>query len=418
MKNLHINKTTMLGVFASSLLVTASAVYLYSPTFGSHAAESQEAEINLTVSSALSISTSANSLALEASVGDFTHGSIDVDVTTNSQYGYTLTLEDSDNESSLAHANSSIQDKLTSTFSGAKTSAQMDNNTWGFSLNSTDYYLIPTLGNPAALKRTTGVISGSYDRTSVDFGAKVGNIASGTYTDTVKFTAYVNGVDGNPSDGTTPTEPGYISPCANAAYVSNGTLTDPRDGKTYTVRALKDGKCWMTQNLALGGSDPITLTSENSDVTSDYVLPTHSTSGFSGTDVNKLYASSDQTKGNLYTFYTATAGTGGSTVSSGNAPSSICPKGWRLPTGGYSQDADFNKLYSYYPSSESMQGEPNFTFFANISGSWLNEGSGYYWSSTALADEVGFGMFIGSSSVNTELSYGKNYGYSIRCIAR
>ena len=121
MKNLHIKKTTMLGVFASSLLVAASAVYIYSPTFGSHAAESKEAEINLTVASALGIRTSADNLNLEANIGDFTHGSIDVDVTTNSQYGYTLTLEDSDNESSLVHTNSSISDKLTSAFAGAKT---------------------------------------------------------------------------------------------------------------------------------------------------------------------------------------------------------------------------------------------------------------------------------------------------------
>ena len=63
MKNLHINKTTMLGIFASSLLVSASAIYLYSPTFGSHADTPKSAEVSLTIGSALALSTSADSLA-------------------------------------------------------------------------------------------------------------------------------------------------------------------------------------------------------------------------------------------------------------------------------------------------------------------------------------------------------------------
>ena len=320
MKNLHINKTTMLGVFASSLLVSASAIYFYSPTFGSHADTSKSAEVSLTVGSALALSTSADSLALEANIGDFAHGSIDVDIVTNSQYGYTLTLEDSDSESSLVHTNPSISDKLTSEFEGAKTSSVMDNNTWGFSLDTTDYYYIPTLGNPAALKRTTGAVSRDYDRTSVDFGAKVGNITSGTYTDTVKFTAYVNGVDGNPEDGTKPNEPGTVNEpavgihsitdmqditsdiCAETTtpnvdatkldwdgthhddktYVPRVKLTDTRDNKTYLVSKLADGNCWMSQNLALDLTADTAIVISNNDGTTGTWTPTNSTQTTTG----------------------------------------------------------------------------------------------------------------------------------------
>lgn len=47
------------------------------------------------------------------------------------------------------------------------------------------------------------------------------------------------------------------------------TLTDKRDGKTYTVSKLADGKCWMTQNLDLdiGGANTAPLTSENTNLT-------------------------------------------------------------------------------------------------------------------------------------------------------
>ena len=293
MKNLH----TKIGIFASSALVAASAVYFYSPTFGSHAAESQSAEVNLTVASALGIRTSADNLNLEANVGDFVHGSINVDVITNSQYGYTLTLEDSDDESSLVHTNTSVEDKLISDFTGAKTPAEMTDNTWGFSLDESSYYFIPTLGNPVALKRTNAVHS-DYDTTAVDFGAKVGmTLTAGTYKDTVKFTAYVNGADGNPdasngggagesssSSSINISEPGVKTSsvrdihsitnmqdmtsaiCAatttplitateidldgshrgNANYVQRAGLIDSRDGKTYLVSKLADGNCWMS----------------------------------------------------------------------------------------------------------------------------------------------------------------------------
>ncbi len=463
MKNLHINKTTMLGVFASSLLVTASAVYLYSPTFGSHAAESQEAEINLTVSSALSISTSANSLALEASVGDFTHGSIDVDVTTNSQYGYTLTLEDSDNESSLAHANSSIQDKLTSTFSGAKTSAQMDNNTWGFSLNSTDYYLIPTLGNPAALKRTTGVISGSYDRTSVDFGAKVGNIASGTYTDTVKFTAYVNGVDGNPSDGTETFEPG-VAPetrtiadiatmqeisakiCANSAQHQTATLTDTRNNENYTVAKLKDGNCWMTKNLAL---DNYTLTSADSDVPANYSFQIPASSNdfqapaaqAGGDGDFKFPAAYIDEYGGFYNFYTAAGGWDGLPQSDpmydryNETPQSICPKGWRLPTGSY--NGEYHNLwnnYRLYANDETevsnLISEPvNFVLSGSMTSGHeaTHERQGVeasLWTSTNSGGGYGMALYMWVKPtsqygrVNAGGAASSTSGFAVRCIAR
>ena len=417
MNILHTNKSTTLGIFTSALLITASAIYIYSPTFGSFAGTSAPAEITLNIGETMSLTLDKNNLALEANTNSFTSGDITATVATNSQYGYTLTLEDVDSSSNMTHTDINIDSVLTSEFGGAKTSAQMDDNTWGFSLNATDFYRIPENGSPVLLKRTNTAMENPSEDTAITFGTKVGVITSGTYTDSILFTAYPNGQDEQPENE--PTEPGYVSPCVTASYVSNGILTDPRDGNTYTVKALKDGHCWMTQNLRLGGDTPITITADNSDVITSYTLPIHSTSGFSGENTDKLYASSDAEKGNLYTFYTATAGTGGSTLTSGDAPSSICPKGWRLPTGGYFQGAEFNELYSHYPSAELMQGEPNFIFFANISGTWLNSGSGYWWSSTVLADNVAYGLFVGNnSSVNSEISYGKNYGFAVRCIAR
>ena len=98
---------------------------------------------------------------------------------------------------------------------------------------------------------------------------------------------------------------------------SQALLTDTRDGNTYYVAKLKDGKCWMSQNLRLGGSSPITLTSATSDVSSNYVLPK---SGTSGNNENGDYVYADSKWGGYYFWHMAT---GGNTLSSGNAPNSI-----------------------------------------------------------------------------------------------
>ncbi len=126
-------------------------------------------------------------------------------------------------------------------------------------------------------------------------------------------------------------------------YVAQHTLSDVRDNNTYTVRKLADGNCWMSENLRLNGGT--TITPANSDVSSNFTLATAQTSGatvWSG-DTNHVYSTGDF---RLYSWYTATAGSGAG-MSSGDAPNSICPKGWGLPpaTGNKSF---LNLLNGYY----------------------------------------------------------------------
>ena len=88
----------------------------------------------------------------------------------------------------------------------------------------------------------------------------------------------------------------------------------------------------MTQNLRLVG--PLTLNSTYSDMTSgSFSLPA-STSGVwatvedNPTETNRAraYDTGNANYGVYYNWYTATAGTGVQATTSGNAPSSICPK--------------------------------------------------------------------------------------------
>ena len=137
------------------------------------------------------------------------------------------------------------------------------------------------------------------------------------------------------------------SGCPNLSIGDVTALTDTRDNDTYAVAKLADGNCWMIENLRLGGDNPITLTT--ADTQSAGVLPANSSSW--GTDnvsqnLSTLHTSSpdstvtqpyDQkvyTFGNYYSW--ATAINSAEQVERNhygvNVSTSICPAGWELPS--------------------------------------------------------------------------------------
>ena len=86
------------AIFSSFLMLTVATLYLFSPTFGSHA---DTVDVGLSVTPAISVATSDNHLAITVMPETFTSGSIMVDVSTNSRYGYTLAIEDTDSDNAM-----------------------------------------------------------------------------------------------------------------------------------------------------------------------------------------------------------------------------------------------------------------------------------------------------------------------------
>jgi len=159
-------------------------------------------------------------------------------------------------------------------------------------------------------------------------------------------------------------------------------LTDSRGGteRSYEVAKLADGKCWMLNNLRLGSTTaPITLTPSDSDVASNFTLPQLITSGLASYDAPQAVGpvpgdsgSGAYNHGYLYNF---TAATGGETRTSlppgpGHAQHSICPAGWRLPTGRNITD-DFMALDIALGGTGGPQsGTP-----AHLATGWLSSGA-------------------------------------------
>lgn len=138
--------------------------------------------------------------------------------------------------------------------------------------------------------------------------------------------------------------------------------------------------------------------------------------------------------GGYYTWNAATAGTGASTTySSRDASSSICPKGWRLPTGD--SDGDFkvlNDALGGVTDNDAHLINPDGPAFLRAGIAWdgsagtTGGSGGHYWSSKSdfiVSGALSSGALSMQFSSNGSGVYpvigGTRYaGYSVRCIAR
>ncbi|MDR1300648.1 MAG: hypothetical protein LBK50_02980 [Candidatus Nomurabacteria bacterium] len=217
-------------------------------------------------------------------------------------------------------------------------------------------------------------------------------------------------------------------------------MRDIRNHQDYQIRKLVDGNCWMISNLKIQN---YAATNADTDLNtiSAFTIPamTQSSTGASYDDP-RVYGpltsditsngenydlsdySSDHFGGYFYNWPTATAGETTVTMSggSGDAPNSICPKGWRLPTGDqYGEFANLDNLIGL--AGWQFSG----AFRGVFAGDWDNGFSsqssyGLFWSSserTATADVAytlyidDFYPFIGGTS-------NRDDGMAVRCLVR
>ena len=132
--------------------------------------------------------------------------------------------------------------------------------------------------------------------------------------------------------------------------------------------------------------------------------------------------------GNYYTWHAAIADTTyNGTNNKSSDTTSICPSGWRMPTGGAS--GEYLAVYNEY-SGTSGTGEgsiyakfrkalslPLSSYFD--SGSADDQGSGgYFWSSTYSNGRNMYDLNVDASDVYLQGFDDRTYGNSVRCIAQ
>ena len=438
--NISFRLTTNFSIFSLFLIFGFAILSIFAPIFGSNATNNSTQELAAEVNPVISLSapTELSFNINPTAAGVFDSKELKVNISTNAIKGYELYFSSEDEQTNMKHTTPSITQSISSTFTGSLTSNNMQNNTWGYSLNNTDFKSIPKKTEQVKLKDLNTYPTPAERTQSIYFGVKADTtLPSGTYEKNVVFTAiahanppHLRGIftisnmqQMNPNickASTTPLATATQldtdgSHHGDPNYVPTKTLIDTRDNNTYTVSKLADGKCWMTQNLRIAGK---TITPADSNVSANYTIPSSSISGFDSYDIS--YAYIDNTYGGYYSWYTATAGTGTAalTVNGQNAPASICPKGWRLPTGG--NGGELESLYNNYPSNPVLRSNPvNLTLSGNVySSSRSKQGSyGYYWSSTVNSNQYAYNLYLNSSDVRPADFYYKKYGFSVRCIA-
>lgn len=156
---------------------------------------------------------------------------------------------------------------------------------------------------------------------------------------------------------------------ANAAEgVGTFTLKDTRDNKTYPIRRMPDGKCWMVAELELDLTS-VNLTAENTNnPTADFITESRTqnhTDWCTESDDEEenmrscfdkvlwVYTHMNGYYRNYYNWHTATAGNGTLDMEIAedrtDAGGDICPYGWQIPSGKYSKG--YSGLFISYGSS-------------------------------------------------------------------
>ena len=250
--------------------------------------------------------------------------------------------------------------------------------------------------------------------------------------------------------------------CKEIYVGATETLIDTRDNTTYMAGRLKDGKCWMLDNLALDPTNSTTAANMNASNTNatqeaiDNLLNGgSSTTGWSNVvvvDVDTNFESctepriNNASKDTLITSYGPASTNGQAKVgiyynycaasvstycyASGSgidvldtlidAPQDICPANWRMPTGGKS--GEYYSLAQKYGSDATNTNSLQYNLSTPLSGvydssSANSQGSdGSWWSSTFGTNYNMHYMLVTPTSMNPSLINSRVGGKSMRCL--
>ena len=232
------------------------------------------------------------------SSGTFETATARLQVDTNSTNGFALSISTATPNNSLTNVDTTSHDTIAPLPQTATTDTFPDN-TWGYAISNKDESATSFSAVPATTTNIAGLSehlrSGQYDLT---FGTKINTaLSAGSYTNSVLISAVAN-----PIEVTSLTQLTYMQDmtteiCTQTSLHETKRLIDTRDGKSYWVAKLKDGNCWMTQNLDYDLIAGKVLTPSDTNVSADYTIKTTTETGVPaylsgdantpGTDLNK-----------------------------------------------------------------------------------------------------------------------------------
>ena len=222
------------------------------------------------------------------------------------------------------------------------------------------------------------------------------------------------------------------SSSTDSAALGLGTfsLKDNRDQKSYNIRRLADGKCWMVQSLALDLSDfegTTLLTSDNTELVSKGTWDP-----LVGADLDSVPQYSVINDLGYYNWYAATAGSG--KASDGyriNVSDSICPAKWTILNSSLGYSTLLRKYFpdivngtdTYYDLAISIpieisENQGITSDFSSVSTSRIL--AAYHWGKSGYTASVAYStrtIIQTSKAIAYDNGFGDvTEGYSVRCV--
>ena len=462
----------------SAFLFSITAFFTVENSF----AEAGNVTLNASIDPVFSMYTNASDDTLPISVtpspsGTFASNNIVVTVSTNNPTGYTLTMNSITNDTDLVNTIDSSA-VIPSTAANIAFPTTLPINTWGFYPwtleqveSPTSFSAIPPLSTPLTIRTTSEPMQTS--NTTLTFATIIDNdVISGTYTNTVVFTAVNNYVPPY-----IPSMQGFTT--AKCEALSDGemlNLIDTRDGTYYRVKRMADDKCWMVDNLAFDLANANAPTYYNGNKATLISGTTTSVTSVPQYTLNSNLEGQIPNDGNPKASYlynwcavnvdqsqncTATAGAtinqylnqttpnvpGGTSITNGLANSQgnvtgICAAPFRLPHGGPdATSSDPSTTANEFAildiaiggNGASNTGPTTLPFWTGSTtantdwlgvtsgiylGMLLDSGNGSWWSSTASSATNSYYMYLYPTNtyVHPATSTLRGYGFAVRCV--
>ncbi len=258
---------------------------------------------------------------------------------------------------------------------------------------------------------------------------------------------------------------GTESLCKEIYVGATETLIDSRDNTTYMAGRLKDGKCWMLDNLALDPTNSTTASNMNAsntnatqeaitnllnggstatgwsntaianvttnfinddsyiqprinNVSKDTLVTSYGPASTSGQAKVGIYYNYCAASASTYCYATEQAVDAPDTII--DAPEDICPANWRMPTGG--DTGEYSTLAQKYTNTVTETNSLKYNLSTPLSGSYYgssaySQGSyGYWWSSTYSYSGKMYHLYVTPTNVSPGVYHDRSYGLSMRCL--
>ena len=440
---------------------------------------SSSAGVNFTINPSISVSVSGDLIIDELAPGSQSDSNIvTVNVSTNNVSGYNLSSTVGNNtdtstvDNSLIHNTTNLvndtvhSNVFTSLSTSDKLSTLTTPNTWGYSYSTDDSTSWSNYSGLPLYTNTGITLSEKYVPSNDDIGFKIAAYAdntqaSGEYTNKINFIAiafpnpmslaesyaYFNKTMYKGYYTIQDMTPGI---CATTDEGSELQVIDVRDEEVYLIGKLKDGRCWLKDNLRLDIADAYVqanLTDETTNATNEALeclmnggcsspyattAVANISSGFNSyaePQINTNYIdrvsedSYDQSgQWEVGVYYNYCAITAGSycydeNSGTGDAEQSVCPANWRMFTGGL--EGEDAVLYNHYNNYSLFR----YALRVPRSGAYISNGIdslgtyGFFVSSTYRTVHSRVILYIGSETIRLGLASTRDWGYPLRCIA-